>query len=430
MTVRRFSLIISLLFCQCIYAVDTDRLWLPKKYQSIKPKLLQAATEAENTERCITVIAGEMIVRKNSDTHYYFVITCRDQSARTYNLSYSYPISGTSIDLVAEQSSSLQHDKVEIVVVEDSVVDEKVALQLCRNEINTSIDYLDGIEIIEQDISSVEKAGSGFSYKIPLFAKSALGSNVLYQTHCVVSEAGDAEITLTLEREGAIAICRDSVRSEAIIYGRISIDEDQIVPVDNNTAGYRFQLPFEVKNQIGTTINYSSECTVDEYGEADVVVSLVTSGALAICKDSLRTETLLMKSVEIDEEASQVVSGNNGIFRLDIPFTAKTSSGHVRSFRAHCEVDEEGDTYIVTEVDSDAVVSICIDELNNKTKNMKSVTILEDKVSVVRDSDEDSYTIGIPFNAKSPGGGQLKYQAECKIESSGLSRIKLGARLN
>ncbi|MEH6558717.1 MAG: hypothetical protein V7459_08600 [Oceanicoccus sp.] len=429
MTVRCFSLIISLLFCQCIYAVDADRLWLPKKYQSIKPKLLQAANEAENTERCVTVIAGEMIVQKNSDTHYYFVITCRDQSARSYNLSYSYPISGTSIDLVAEQLSSLTHDKVEIVVVEDSVVDETIALQLCRNEINTSVDYLDGIEIIERDISPVKKQGSGFSYKIPLFAKSALGSNIRYQAHCVVSEAGGANVKLTLEREGAIAICRDSVRSEAIIYGRISIDEDQITQVDN-TAVYRFQLPFEVKSQIGTAINYSSECSVDEHGEANVVVSLVTSGALAICKDSLRTETLLMKSVEINEEASQVISGSNGIFRLDIPFTAKISSGHVRSFRAHCEVDEEGDTYIITEIDSDAVVSVCIDELNNKTRNMKSVTILEEKVSVVRDSDEDLYTIGIPFNAKSPSGGQLKYQAECKIESSGRSRIKLRARLN
>ncbi len=429
MTVRSVSLIISLLFCQCVYAVDTDRLWLPKKYRSIKPKLLQAATEAENTERCLTVIAGEMIVRKNSDTHYYFVITCRDKSARTYNLSYLYPVSGAVIDLVAEQLPSQQRSKVEVVAVDDSGVDDKAALQFCRNQISTSADYLDGIDIIEEDISPVEETGSGFSYTIPFFAKSELGSNVRYQTHCTVSETGETIIELSLEREGAIAICRDSVRAEAIIYGRIRIDEDQITQTDND-SGYRFQLPFEVTNRIGTTIHYSSDCTIDEQGGAEAVVRLVASGALAICKDSLRTETLLMKSVEIDEDASQLTSEDDGVFRLDIPFTAKTRSGNVRHFKAHCDVDEEGETYIVTEIDSDTVVSVCIDELNNKTRNMKSVVILEEKISVVRDSDEDSYAISIPFNAKSPGGGQLKYQAECQIASSGLSRIELGARLD
>lgn len=428
MTARRYLLILGLFFCQCVYAVDTNKLWLPKKYQSITPKLLQAALEAESSERCLSVIAGEMIIRKNSESHYYFVITCRDQDKRTYTLSYRYPVSGTAIDLVAEQLSAELRETVDVVTVKNTGVDEKTARLLCRIEISTSFDDLTGIEIIEGDISPVDTVNSGYSYTVPFFAKSELGSNVRYQAHCSVSAAGETVIELSLERQGAIAICRDSVRSEAAVHGRIHIDEEQITQIDNS-AEYVFQLPFVATNQEGTSIDYNSKCTIKEQREADVVINLVASGALAICKDSLKSETVLMKSVVIAGDASQLISGNKGIFSMEIPFTAKTSLGKMLNFIAQCEIDEDGDTYVVTEIDRSTVASVCIDELNNQVRNMKFVAILEEKINVVGDADDGSYLVSIPFDARSPAGRQLKYEAECRLASSGRSRITLAARV-
>lgn|GEM_PF-3822809 len=496
MLVRRLSLIIVVLFCQCAYAVDESRLWLPKKHQSIKPGLLAAATEAEQTERCVTVVRGEMIVRKNTDTHYYFLITCRDTSARTYSLSYLYPVAGDRIELVAEQQSltptagpveseglglglgglgvggvvnsgiskelegiakgdgeteqNLDRDFEEdfeayidaaadtgVAIESESdadtektlVADEEVALSLCFDGITNGPAYLDGIEVLESDVGPVQIMPEGFSYQIPFVAKTLLANRVLYQAQCLVSGAGDVRVEIALEREGAIAICRENIRAETIAYGRIRLHEDEIAQMDSEgQETYRFEFPFDIENRIGTVIRYNSECTIDAEGATDVVIQLTPKGAFSTCKDSLQTETLLMKSVEINEAASEIKSESNGVYNLNIPFTAKTRSGRNRQYTAHCYVDEDGGTDILTEIDRETVVSVCVDDLEIKTGNMKFVKILEDSIQLVKDSYSDGYNVALEFNAESPSGRQLQYKANCRLENNGQSQIDISAR--
>ena len=96
-------LALLLLSADTSLAVDENRLWLPKKFRALMPRLVATATLAEQRYRCNRVIAGEMIVSKNTPEHHYFVVTCRDQQQKSFNLSYLYPVVGSKPELIAEQ---------------------------------------------------------------------------------------------------------------------------------------------------------------------------------------------------------------------------------------------------------------------------------------------------------------------------------------
>ncbi len=426
MPLFRLLLVASLFTSHWALAVDAKRMWLPKKYASVKPKLMAAARDAESTERCQTVVAGEMIVRKNTAENYYFVITCRDANYKTYNLSYQYPVAGDAPDLVAEQRSKEAQKKNKAVEIEETGVSGEQALQLCFNAFNKATDELDAVALLEQPAPA--KLANNYSYKLPFTAQSELGNAVLYSAYCDVAKEGDTQLKIVLEQEGAVAICRDSLRAEAILYGRIKIDTAGITPLPTDKAGtFRIELPFDVKNRIGSTIRYGSLCTIDAEGYSEVTIDLLAPGALAICKDGLLTETLLMKSVEIAEQAS-AESINGKLFNFEIPFKANDPDGNQRNFKAYCQVDEEGEADVRTEIDRQAIIAVCIGEVKRKTQKMKSVVILEDQIPDLAGDEESGYVGIIPFNASDPTGKALHYQADCRVGGNGRSTIKLGAR--
>lgn len=426
MSLLRGLLVASLCSGHWAFAVDAKRMWLPKKYASAKPKLLAAARDAESTERCQTVVAGEMIVRKNTAENYYFVITCRDANRKTYNLSYQYPVVGNAPDLIAEQRSKEAQKKNKTVVIEETGVSGEQALQLCFNAFNKATDGLDDVQVLEQP--SPAALAYSYNYSLPFTAQSELGNDVLYSAHCQVEKEGETQLDVVLEEAGAVAICRDSLRAEAILYGRIKIDSEAINPLPVATTNtFRIELPFDVKNRIGSIIRYGSLCTIDAEGDSEVAIELLAPGALAICMDGLLTETLLMKSVEIAEQASaQSVDGN--VFNFEIPFKANDPEGNQRNFKAYCRVDEEGEADISKAIDKDAIVAVCIGEVKRKTKKMKSVVILEDEIPELLGGEESGYVAIIPFDASNPAGKALHYQADCRVGGNGRSTIKLGAR--
>ena len=426
MLLFRWLLVASLFSSHWALAVDAKRMWLPKTYASVKPKLLAAARDAESTERCKTVVAGEMIVRKNTPENYYFVITCRDVNYKTYNLSYQYPVAGNAPDLVAEQRSKEAQKKNTTVEIEETGVSGEQALQLCLNAFNKASDELDEVQVLEQPVPA--ELASNYSYTLPFTAQSELGNDVLYSAHCQVEKKGETTIELILEQAGAVAICRDSLRAEAILYGRIKINTDAINPLPTDIPNtFRIEIPFDVKNRIGSIIRYGSLCTVDAQGYSEVSIDLLSTGALAICKDGLLTETLLMKSVEIAEQAS-AESAEGKLFNFEIPFKANDPDGNQRNFKAYCDVDEEGEASVRTEIDRDAIVAVCIGEVKRKTKKMKSVVILDSEIPELIGDEESGYVGIIPFDAKDPSGKALHYQADCRVGGNGRSTVKLGAR--
>lgn len=417
---------------QQVYAVDASRIWLPKKYQEIKPKLLDAAREAESSERCMKVVAGEMIVRKNTAEHYYFIVTCRDATFKTYNLTYLYPVAGNTPELLAEQLSLEEQAKQQEVDIEDDGVNEEQALTLCQNEMAKQIDEMDAVTVIEEEVGPVDLRQGYFHYQLPFTTRSGLGSAILYRGDCAVSPKGETTLDIVLEDAGALAICRDSLRAEAILYGRIAIMDEGIEQQSDSAAGdYVYHLPFDVKNRIGTVIRYGSTCQVSQQGESEISIYLQQAGALAVCKDVLRTETLLMRNVLVAEQPSaeyreQTEAGEQ--FGFEIPFTASDPDGNTRNFKANCQVDEAGEAEVVTAIDKESIMGICIADVKRQTRKMIGVEVLEDQLPPLKRGTDGAYVATVYFDARNPGGRALHYQAECIVDGTGRTTIKLEAR--
>ncbi|MGK0500524.1 MAG: hypothetical protein ACJAYG_002175 [Oceanicoccus sp.] len=560
-----------------LWAVDTSRLWLPKKYAQVKPKLMLAAQQAEESDRCSTVVAGEMILRKNTPQNYYFVITCRDSAFKTYNLTYLFPIAGDMPSLKAEERSRVEQQII-VGVIDDQGIDEPQAIQLCRNamieladefdvmvitesalkvksrpngsfymqlpftaqsELGNAINYradcrvnpqgevklvslleeegalticrdnlrveaalygriiideqakalldvtvngdfiysmpfdvktrigavirygsqcqvntkaeaevtiklladgalanckdeladeFDVMTIAESELKVESLPNGSFYIQFPFTAQSVLGSVINYRADCRVPPEGQVELVSFLEEKGALAICRDTLHAEAALYGRITIDEQAKALLDVTVNGdFIYSLPFDVKNRIGTVIRYGSQCQVSPEAEAEVTINLLAAGALVVCKGELGRETLLMKSVEMAEQAS-TASEQAGRFSVEIPFTANDPNGNRRNFKGYCEVDEEGEAEVVTKIDKDSIYGICIEQVRRETTRMKSVVILEAQLSPLQGDDDDGYVGVVPFDARDPRGKTLRFEAECRVGGNGASEVKLRGR--
>lgn len=436
-------LLLSLLLINSmpLLAFDKGRLWLPKSHSKLMPKLAAVAYEAEQTHRCVEILAGEMIARKNTEDHYYFVIKCRDKDRRSYNLSYLYPVNGGEAELAAEQRSSKgrgngsgKGNAATDPAAEgaDAGINAPQALLLCRNELDVVADIqaLEGVVVVETQISEPAEEAGGFSYSLPFNAFSEMGAAIRYRGDCTVSAAAEVAVVVTLEGAGAVALCRESLRAEAIILGRVRMEDVSAEEISSGTGesvdAFHYQLPFAATMRSGSVINYRADCRIGPERVADISIALEKAGALTICRDSLLLEALLMKAVNIaDEPLSATAEGKEFFFQL--AFSASDPEGNKRSFTADCQVDEEGETDVSIQIDKIALVSVCVNAVKEKTRRMLDVVVLMDRIEPLKKV-EDGYSGSIPFNAKAPSGRQLRYSAQCWVDGSGRSKISLGAR--
>lgn len=405
-------------------AVDANKVWLPKSFNYVRPKLLAAANEAEQTERCVKVISGEMISRKNTDEHYYFVITCRDAQHRSYNLSYLYPVVGDTLKLKSEQRPKGYQQ--EEVVVSETGVNLEQAKTLCSNELSAITDELETTGLEATRLSGQQQDNGTYALGLTFTALSELGNDTLYAGNCQVSVEGDVTANITLQSDGARVICLDDLRGESILLGRSSVIDAEIEQLDTVDGQFSFRIPFDVTARKSSPTRYAASCEVSPEGDAATTIALQAAGALTICKDTLLEETLLMKAVSIiDPPISESRAAD--LFGYQIGFTANDPDGNQRNFKANCEVTTDGDAEVITEIDKDAIISVCINGVIDQTKKMLDVQVLRDDIPPLLE-DGEGYMGVIPFNAKSPSGVALYYQGECRVDGSGRSRVSLKAR--
>lgn len=421
----RFFLL-SLATVSCSWAVDESRLWLPKKYQQAYPKLLAAARQAESSRRCQQVVRGEMIPRKNTDDAYYLVITCRDEKARTYSISYRFPIAGDTPAIVLEQASNDTNMPQSVAVLADGVNAEQ-AVFLCRKDFGEKAAYLEEVTILLDQLSPAVRRQDDFNLSMPFTALSDLGNPVLYRADCQVNQRGETRIDIALLEEGALTICRDQLNSESILLGRTTLLEDELQSLPA-TQGFHFQLPFNAKTLAGIAVRYLAECRVDASGESELQMTLQPEGAYAICTQALKMETLLMKAVTIAEQPLSEAHEDQG-FSIEMGFEANDPEDNLRQFRAHCQVDKDGEALVTTELEESAIISVCKNGVIDEARHMLAVRVLDQQIPPLQEDDKGYLSI-IPFDAKDPGGRPLHYQGECRVDETGRTRVQIKVRRN
>lgn len=405
------------------WGLDSSRLWLPVQYQQAMPQLEAAARLAENAQRCERVINGKLLVSKSSESHYYFLVTCRDSQARTYNLSYKVPVAGGPPMLVAEQRSG---GSPGLVGAEGALsLTTEQAVEVCKTEFPAAVDTLDEVHLLESEIGQVIATDSGFEVSLPFTAQSDLGNRIRYSAGCQVSSDGNTQFVIALQPEGALVICRDQLRSESILLGRATFLENKITRLPSE-SGFQFNIPFDVRTLAIDAVRYLAHCSVNVDSDAELKLFLQPEGAFAICKQALATETLLMKGVVIDQEPEKLLRIEDR-FEISLAFDANSPDGNPRQFRAACHVDAEGEATVETALDKSAIVAVCVHGVRDSASNMIDVQVLENELPPLRE-DGEGYFAEIPFDARDPAGRLLHYKGECRVDEAGRTKVKLKPR--
>lgn len=344
--IKNFSLFLFFVFfIESIEAVDSRALWLPKKYNDARPLLMNVAQQAEKDERCIVVIAGEMIVSKSTERDYYFVVTCRDSLKRSYNLSYVVQKKGGVSELLEEQRSSKSAVKEGGVALGKKGLTKESALGQCALLLKEET-VLSGVaEVIEEQIFEQERDSQWvYSFGYPFNTKNRLDEIVRFDANCHVDADGVAELDLgPLHREQALEDCYEGLEDESILIGWIEILYPEVsgLPYKEEWA-YRFNMPFNSKNREGELVRYNADCRISEDRDVEVETRIDIDSVKSICLRAVKKEAKKMMKVTILEDSAEPVVELEYEFRSSIPFDASDPVGRKLHYLGECIVSDEG----------------------------------------------------------------------------------------
>lgn len=178
------------------YGVKAGRLWLPKKYQHAMVKLENTAYLAGATPRCIEVIAGKIDHSKSTADNFHFVITCRDDNRRSFNMVYDYAVNANAPVLVLEQKRpEPEPELLEEESVPSMTGDE--AWLLCIERLQQKTTKMIDVLYMDENPTPGLVDQSVYSFSIPLEAKNPNGERLRYSGLCKVF-SGDGATTLKI----------------------------------------------------------------------------------------------------------------------------------------------------------------------------------------------------------------------------------------
>jgi hypothetical protein len=318
-------------------AVNESRLWLPKKYRALKPKLIAAAELAEKSYRCKSVIAGEMIISKSTAENHYFVVTCRDDNQKSYNMSYLYPVAGFEPLLIAEQGRLVSRP------VEGSIDDngsEDQALTICRKAIFDSTKDKGGTTLVEPEIKLVSKNKGSFSYVLPFDIQSKFNNSLRYEADCMVDQNNGVKLAIQLQEAGALMLCEETLPAETVLLKNVELLGQGIIREDADK--FHFKMPFKASTLHGENRQFIANCQVNEEDVAEITTELDPESILSICRDGIIKKSKNMLGVVVLENQDERISFINGVYSGAILFDAKSPSGRTLHFQGLCEVYQNG----------------------------------------------------------------------------------------
>lgn len=163
--------------------LDINRLWLPKSYALHWSSLRAVAESALATERCVTLVRGEIARARSTPEHPVFGITCRDENSRTFLSLYD----GLTL-------ASLDADGGEEKVEYDPTILEQPFYEYCVSRwqeelVNMqNLSWVDAIENWQanriEEFERDGRRGAHFYFERDFDATDVAGAPLEYTAHC------------------------------------------------------------------------------------------------------------------------------------------------------------------------------------------------------------------------------------------------------
>ena len=172
-------------------------LWLPKSYQHLYLKLLDAADAAQSDEYCKKLVSGYLLEKKSTNKHPIFEFRCKTQDKKAIKLEVdglSLAVKNTYMEKVKLMEQQEKERKEQLLKEK-----QKEFWPLCYESIKQRLSYFEGVDIVSSippnmDTSNQEKTAFSLSFNAISQAKKPLN----YTIRCLVNNE-DSSLKLKIK---------------------------------------------------------------------------------------------------------------------------------------------------------------------------------------------------------------------------------------
>lgn len=309
--------------CEPVFALQESRLWLPKKYQYLMPRLVNAANTVESSQDCVEVVDAQLDVGRSTDTLPVFRIICRNTQGVTYIVRISGdPVSESArkqADEDAKKSAGVsvkQWKDSENVTVSASPKgnsepvsesdDDPIDIDEILRELEEGDAELDGIDnVVGEEVSTGFEDIDGIELVDDI--------ELVDESEEANTEPDTPKIIEPIEQEKGWSICLQAVEKKtANMLKRTVHAEPRPQPQYTSIGETIYQIDFVAANPLGLVLNYQASCKVLSSGIVRVTVGTRKSdpktATTTVSKDSVKENKPSVETLPLVDKKTDVAS--------------------------------------------------------------------------------------------------------------------------
>lgn len=191
------------LICASTLALDEERLWLPRSYQTLYLSLVDSALAAESLERCVDVLDGTIDLAQSTKDKPVFRIRCRQENGKTY----SEMVDGISFKTLTTPQAEVEvltADELELLKIEEARLreEERVAhlrrmWQECDHSIREKTRLMNNVKRLTEEMPEPQvKEDNQTIFTLDFDAEDISGEKLQYRVHCAIRDEQLVELSI------------------------------------------------------------------------------------------------------------------------------------------------------------------------------------------------------------------------------------------
>lgn len=238
--IRKSKYILCILLCFFVhkqaFAVPDTRLWLPKKFIALKPRLKKIAELADQREDCASVIRAELAFSRSKPGLPVFRVVCRNQESLSFAI-YSYMDESGEDKLEADEDEEMSLP-----------MDEVIARRLCYIAVrDEAANLIKPKVIVDPDLKPYTNEVNESYFYIEVDAESLSAEPLEFGAVCIIQPDGAYKISLMMRSKmqalrlhhqntvPKVESLRETVSSDRVI-GKEANKQDSITSMKGATV--------------------------------------------------------------------------------------------------------------------------------------------------------------------------------------------------
>ncbi len=271
-----FLAVFLVVICEPAFALRESRLWLPKKYTYLMPRLIGAAYTAESSDDCVEVVDAQLDVGRSTKELPMFRIICRNVEGRTYIVRLSgEPVSEATRQQAAKDAEKTNSAGVSVKQWQHSQGGSRTN---SAKEISKTVEELEEDDAIDIDsiLRDLEKGDEVDKMNELNGFEGIEGIEIVDEDEDQSAESETPKIIEPIEAEKGWSICLNAVEKKTANMLNVKLHAEPRPQAEFTAAGETiYPVDFEAANALGVMLNYRASCKVLSSGIVRVTIGTI-----------------------------------------------------------------------------------------------------------------------------------------------------------